>query len=88
MAEPVLVVHLKLHPDRPAPTIQAQPGPNVGPFHWENRRLRIPELRRLFTYPDDFKFAGRRISVQAQIGNSVPPLLAQRVAEQVALVLP
>jgi DNA (cytosine-5)-methyltransferase 1 len=76
---------LKLDPDRPAPTIQAQPGPNVGPFHWENRRLRIPELRRLFTYPDDFEFVGRRNSVQAQIGNSVPPLLARRVAEQVAL---
>ena len=28
---------LKLHPDRPAPTIQGQPGPWVGPFHWENR---------------------------------------------------
>src|SRR5262249_6100491 len=30
---------LKLDPDRPAPTIQAHPGPNVGPFHWDNRRL-------------------------------------------------
>ena len=78
---------LKLDPDRPAPTIQAQPGPNVGPFHWENRRLRIPELRRLFTYPDDFEFVGRRNSVQAQIGNSVPPLLAQHVAERVSLAL-
>jgi DNA (cytosine-5)-methyltransferase 1 len=78
---------LKLDPERPAPTIQAQPGPNVGPFHWENRRLRIPELQRLFTYPDNFEFVGRRNSVQAQIGNSVPPLLAQRVAEQVANVL-
>ncbi len=38
---------LKLDPDRPSPTIQALPGPNVGPFHWENRRLRVPELRRL-----------------------------------------
>ena len=72
---------LKLSPDRPAPTIQAQPGPNVGPFHWDNRRLRVPELRRLFTFPDDFEFIGRRSSVQAQIGNSVPPLLAQAVAE-------
>ena len=78
---------LKLDPERPAPTIQAQPGPNVGPFHWENRRLRIPELQRLFTYPDNFEFVGRRNSVQAQIGNSVPPLLAQHVAEQVANVL-
>lgn len=74
---------LKLSPDRPSPTIQARPGPNVGPFHWENRRLRVPELRRLFTYPDDFAFVGSRNSVQAQVGNSVPPTLAQRVAEKV-----
>lgn len=78
---------LKLNPDKPSPTIQAQPGPNVGPFHWENRRLRIPELRRLFTFPDEFGFVGRRASIQAQIGNAVPPLLAQRVAEQVARAL-
>ncbi len=75
---------LKLDPAKAAPTIQAQPGPNVGPFHWENRRLRVPELRRLFTFPDDFAFVGRRASVQAQLGNSVPPLLAERVAEAVA----
>ncbi len=75
---------LKLDPSRPSPTIQAQPGPNVGPFHWENRRLRVPELRRLFTFPDDFAFAGKRTSVQSQIGNAVPPLLAQRVAEAIA----
>lgn len=75
---------LKLDPNRPAPTIQAQPGPNVGPFHWENRRLRVPELQRLFTFPDDYAFVGKRLSIQSQIGNCVPPLLAQRVAEQVA----
>ncbi|MGI8983873.1 MAG: DNA cytosine methyltransferase [Acidimicrobiales bacterium] len=75
---------LKLSPDRPSPTIQAQLAPNVGPFHWGNRRLRVPELKRLFTFPDEFEFVGKRSSVQAQIGNSVPPLLAQRVAEQVA----
>lgn len=78
---------LKLDPNRSSPTIQAQPGPNVGPFHWENRRLRVPELRRLFTFPDDFEFVGKRASVQSQVGNSVPPLLAQRVAEQIAALL-
>lgn len=78
---------LKLSPDKPAPTIQAQPGPNVGPFHWDNRRLRVSELKRLFTYPDDFELIGRRASIQAQVGNSVPPLLARRVAEQVAAAL-
>lgn len=75
---------LKLDPARPSPTIQAQPGPNVGPFHWENRRLRVPELRRLFTFPDDFVLVGKRASVQAQMGNSVPPLLARHVAEVLA----
>jgi DNA (cytosine-5)-methyltransferase 1 len=78
---------LKLSPDRAAPTIQAQPGPNVGPFHWDNRRLRVPELKRLFTFPDDFEFVGRRSSIQAQIGNSVPPLLGQQVAGSLATVL-
>lgn len=70
---------LKLSPDKPAPTIQAQPGPYVGPFHWDNRRLRVAEVKRLFTYPDDFELVGSRASVQAQLGNSVPPLLAEQV---------
>lgn len=75
---------LKLDPARPSPTIQAQPGPNVGPFHWESRRLRVPELGRLFTFPDEFEFVGRRASVQSQLGNSVPPQLAEHVARCVA----
>ncbi len=77
---------LKLDPHSPSPTIQAQPGPNVGPFHWENRRLRVAELRRLFTFPDAFELVGKRASVQSQFGNSVPPLLAERVAESIAAV--
>lgn len=75
---------LKLDPDRPSPTIQAQPGPNIGPFHWENRRLRVGEVKRLFTFPDSFELVGSRASVQAQLGNSVPPLLASRVVQGVA----
>jgi len=75
---------LKLDPNRPSPTIQAQPGPYIGPFHWENRRLRVPELKRLFTFPDTFEFVGKRSSVQAQLGNCVPPLLAEKVARAVA----
>lgn len=74
---------LKLDPAKPSPTIQAQPGPNIGPFHWDSRRLRVPEMKRLFTFPDSFEFVGKRASVQAQLGNSVPPLLARRVAEAV-----
>ncbi|QYB01490.1 DNA cytosine methyltransferase [Rhodococcus sp. USK10] len=78
---------LKLDPEKPSPTIQAQPGPNVGPFHWENRRLRTNEVKRLFTYPDEFELVGTRNSIQAQLGNSVPPLLARKVLEQVRLAI-
>jgi DNA (cytosine-5)-methyltransferase 1 len=74
---------LKLDPNRPSPTIQAQPGPNVGPFHWENRRLRVGETKRLFTFPSEFELVGTRASIQAQLGNAVPPLLAEKVATQV-----
>lgn len=72
---------LKLAPERPASTIQAQPGPYVGPFHWDNRRLRVPELRRLQGFPDDYTLAGTRRDVQRQIGNSVPPKLGLVVAK-------
>lgn len=72
---------LKLDPDQPAPTIQAQPGPYVGPFHWANRRLRALEIKRLQTFPDGFVICGDRRSVQRQVGNAVPPLLGRRIAE-------
>lgn len=74
---------LKLDPNRPAPTLQGQPGPYVGPFHWENRRLRIAELKRLHGFPDDFTFAGSRRDIQLQVGNAVPPLLGKVVADAV-----
>lgn len=70
---------LKLDPERPAPTVQSQPGPYVGPFHWCNRRLRLLELKRLQTFPDDYEIVGTRRSAQIQLGNAVPPLLAERV---------
>lgn len=71
---------LKLDPDRPSPTIQGQPGPWVGPFHWDDRRLRVGELRRLMGFPDDFVVLGSRRDQQLQLGNAVPPPLGERVA--------
>jgi DNA (cytosine-5)-methyltransferase 1 len=75
---------LKLHPDRPSPTIQGQPGPWVGPFHWEGRRLRVAELKRLMAFPDEFEVTGNRREQQLQLGNAVPPTLAALVARQLA----
>lgn len=80
---------LRLDPDRPSTTLQAQPGPWVGPFHWENvptgagteraRRLRVNEMLRLMSFPDDFRVDGNRADVQRQIGNAVPPELGKAV---------
>ncbi len=63
---------LKLHPNKPSWTIAAQPGPWVGPFHWNNRRLRVPESAAIQTFPEDYHFVGTRRSIQKQIGNAVP----------------
>lgn len=71
---------LKLDPNRPSSTIQGQPGPYVGPFHWDSRRLRVPELKRLQGFPDAFELTGSRGAVQLQVGNSVPPPLGAIVA--------
>lgn len=72
---------LKLDPKEPSWTIAAQPGPWVGPFHWTSRRLRVPEIAALQTFPDDYIFVGNRRSIQKQIGNAVPPLLGKRMIE-------
>lgn len=75
---------LKLDPRRPSPTIQGQPGPWVGPFHWDSRRLRVAELKRLMTFPDDFVVLGSRRDQQLQLGNAVPPRLAETVIGAIA----
>ncbi|WP_010651626.1 DNA cytosine methyltransferase [Oceanobacillus massiliensis] len=72
---------LKLSPDLPSWTITAQPGPWVGPFHWDNRRLRAPEAAAIQSFPRGYKFCGSRRSIQKQIGNAVPPLMGKAMIE-------
>lgn len=74
---------LKLAKCRPSWTIQAQPGPAIGPFHWENRRLSMRELCRLQTFPDGIRVTGSRTEQQRQIGNAVPSLLAEVLAREI-----
>lgn len=63
---------LKLAKASPSWTIQAEPGPATGPFHWKNRHLSVRELCRLQTFPDWFEIVGNRRIAQRQIGNAVP----------------
>ena len=71
---------LKLAKALPSWTIQAQPGPAIGPFHWKSRRLSARELCRLQTVPDKYTVIGNVASVQRQLGNAVPSALAEVLA--------
>lgn len=70
---------LKLSPDKPSWTIQARRSNNMGPFHWRNRILRIQEIKRLQTFPHHWKLAGTVEQQWRQIGNAVPPRLAEHL---------
>jgi DNA (cytosine-5)-methyltransferase 1 len=78
---------LKLSPDLPSWTINASPGPWTGPFHWDTRRLRTPEMAALQTFPKGYEFEGTRRERVRQIGNAVPVLLAQRMVESAMAAL-
>lgn len=90
---------LKLAKNQPSWTIQAEPGPATGPFHWTGRLLSIEELARLQTFPRDYRIFGDRRSAHRQVGNAVPcaigellgleirrQLLGERVRDRLKLI--
>lgn len=74
---------LKLSPQKPSWTIQASFSNNMGPFHWKNRFLRIQEIQRIQSFPDDYIFTGKFSDQWRQIGNAVPPRLVEILAQQI-----
>ncbi|MEW6581190.1 MAG: DNA cytosine methyltransferase [Actinomycetota bacterium] len=75
---------LKLSPDLPSWTLQARRSNNMGPLHWRNRILRIEEVKRLQTFPDDWYLTGTVERQWRQVGNAVPPLLAEVLGSAIA----
>lgn len=74
---------LKLSPDRPSWTIQASQSNNQGPFHWQNRFLRIEEIKRIQTLDDDYILTGDTKDQWRQVGNAVPSTLAFVIAKEI-----
>lgn len=73
----------KVDRNSPSRTIKAQPGKFTGPFHWKNRHFTVQELKRLQSFPDEYELVGKFGKIVEQIGNSVPPGLAEVIAYSV-----
>lgn len=78
------------HPDHPSNTVTSFDG-NIaanGLMHGlECRRFSVAELKRICGFPDDYVLHGSYKDRVGRLGNAVPPILAQAVGQQVALVL-
>lgn len=80
----------RLRPNAPSYTINTyfgRPG-NGCHLHYDyeggqHRTISQREAARLQSFPDNFIFFGNRSSINQQIGNAVPPLLAYQIAKNI-----
>jgi len=75
-------IYKRLDPNKPSIVI-ANYRKNMLIHPDEDRGLSLREAARLQSFPDDFIFKGPLRSMQQQIGNAVPPLLAKAIFDKI-----
>lgn len=75
--------------DKPSPTVVAHLAKDGYMFIHpvENRTITVREAARFQSFPDSFEFLGSMSSQFRQVGNAVPPILAQALGDAIMTAL-
>ena len=77
---------IRLDFDKIVGTLQASHGTTNGCSHIhpeEHRKLTIKELKRIMSFPDDYKLVGKFSQQWERLGRAVPPLFMKAIAEHI-----